>query len=130
MKDGAADAVPQRPRRPLILVLAASAFILVGGGGILKDVLPIVAGAEEARSGVLAEGVPMLALIWSIRALAVVGGVGVLRGHAWARWLLAAWMVLHVGISLQHSVGETAAHLAIFAVLSWALFRSPVSREP
>jgi hypothetical protein len=108
--------------RPWPLTLAAWAFILVGSGGILRDVVPLVAGGAEARAGVLAEGVPMLALIWTIRALAVVGGVGVLAGRGWARWLLLAWMILHVGISLFHSLGETAAHVAIFAILTWALF--------
>ena len=110
--------------RPWSLTLAAWAFILVGAGGILKDVVPLVTGGAEARAGVLAEGVPMLALIWTIRALAVVGGAGVLAGRAWARWLLVGWMALHVGISLVHSLGETAAHVAIFAILTWALFRA------
>jgi hypothetical protein len=115
-------------RRPLLLTLAAWAFILVGGGGILKDLVPLVAGGPGARAAVLGEGAPMLALIWCIRGLAVAGGVGVLRGHPWSRGLLVAWMIFHVWISLQHSMGEAAAHVAIFAVLGWALFRPSSTR--
>jgi hypothetical protein len=99
-------------------------FILVGAGGILKDVLPL-AGPDRAATlhGLLGEGVPMLAFIWLVRALAVVGGAAALAGRSWSRWLLAAWMIFHVGISLFHSVAEVVAHLAIFSVLTWALFR-------
>jgi len=129
----ASGATPPLPRdaaaRPFSLTLAAWAFILVGAGSILKDVVPLV-GPDHASAlrGLLAEGGVGLSLIWSLRALAVVGGVFVLRGRAWARWLLAAWMIFHVGISMFHSIGEVAAHVVIFAVLSWALFRPPASR--
>jgi hypothetical protein len=120
------DARPTLPR--LSLTLVAWAFILVGAGSILKDLLPLVgAGRSAALTGLLVEGAPMLTFIWLVRALAVVGGVGVLRGRPWARWLLAAWMIFHVGISLFHSAGETAAHVVIFSALTWALFR-PTAR--
>jgi hypothetical protein len=112
-----------RPRRPIVLTAAAWAFVLVGGGGILKDVLSLVVGPPDARRAVVAKGAAMLALIWGIRALAVIGGVAVLDGHAWARWLLVGWMVVHVWISLQHSVVEVLAHAVVFAALAWALFR-------
>lgn len=108
--------------RPVRVSVAAWAFILVGAGGILKDVLPLAGGGRPALDALLVEGVPMLAFIWSVRALAVVGGAGVLRGWARARWLLVAWMIFHVGLSLLHSVAEAAAHVAIFGALSWALF--------
>jgi hypothetical protein len=111
--------------RPLPLTLAAWAFILTGAGGILKDIVPLVTGGAPARQGLLAEGASMLAVIWFIRALAVVGGVGVLGGRRWARWLLVAWMVFHVGISLFHSIGEALAHVLIFAALTYAMYRRP-----
>jgi hypothetical protein len=107
------------------VTIAAWAFILVGAGGILKDVLPL-AGPDRAAAllGLLGEGVPMLAFIWLVRALAVVGGVGVLNCQPWSRWLLVAWMIFHVGLSLFHSIGEALAHVAIFAVLTFCLFRA------
>jgi len=109
------------------VTLAAWAFILVGAGGILKDVFPLITGGRPALDVLLGEGVAMLAFIWLVRALAVVGGVGVLAAQPWSRWLLVAWMIFHVGISLFHSVGETLAHVLIFAVLSFALYCRPSS---
>ena len=116
-------------RRPLLLTLGAWAFILVGAGGILKDVLPLL-GPDRASAwaGLMVEGPVGLSLIWFVRAVAVVGGVLVLLGRGWARGLLAAWMIFHVGISLFHSAGEAAAHVAIFSVLSWALFHPAATR--
>jgi hypothetical protein len=109
--------------RPRLIALVAWLFIVVGAGGILKDVLPLLGpGASAAREGLLVEGVSGLALIWFVRLLAVVGGVAVLRRRNWGRWLLAAWMAFHIVVSLFHSPLEAAAHLAIFAVLACALF--------
>ena len=110
--------------RPVSLTLAAWVFIVVGAGGILKDLLPLLGPDRPSAVAALnGEGPASLALIWSVRALAVVGGAFVLRGRNWARWLLAAWMVFHVVVSFFHSLGEMAAHLVIFALLSYALFR-------
>jgi hypothetical protein len=114
--------------RPLSVTLAAWAFIVVGAGGILKDVLPL-GGAERAAAldALLVEGAPMLAFIWFVRALAVVGGIALLLRRGWARWLLVGWMLFHVGISLFHSLAEAAAHVVIFSVLGAALFRGPAT---
>ena len=40
---------------------------------------------------------------------------------------VVAWMLLHVILSLFHSLGETAAHCAIFAPLAYLLFRKSSS---
>lgn len=120
-RDGAS--VPRAGHRPVLLTLAAWAFILVGAGGILKDIVPLAGPDRSAALAALRfEGPLGLAFIWSVRALAVAGGVAVLRAHNWGRWLLAAWMIFHVGISLFHSPGEAAAHVVIFALLGWVLF--------
>jgi len=105
------------------ITLAAWLFIVVGAGGILKDVLPLLgSGGPGAREALLVEGWPGLGLIWFVRLSAVVGGVGVLAGRNWARWLLAVWMVFHIVVSLFHSPFEAAAHIVIFAALACALF--------
>ncbi len=64
-----------------------------------------------------------LALAGSANLLAAVGGGLVLRHVSWARWLLAAWMVFHVGLSAFHSVQELLVHVAIFIPLTYFLFR-------
>ena len=110
--------------RPLSLTLSAWLFIIVGAGGILKDVLPLVGpDRQSAIAALRVEGPAGLALIWFIRLLAVVGGIYVLRRRNWARWLLAGWMVFHVILSLFHSPAEAVAHVVIFAGLGYALFR-------
>jgi hypothetical protein len=86
---------------------------------------PDRADAVRALAG---EGPLGLTLIWGIRLLAAVGGVFVLRGCNGARWLLVAWMALHIGISLLHSPLEAAMHVVIFAALTFLLFRPTASR--
>jgi hypothetical protein len=51
------------------------------------------------------------------------GGLGLLRGRNWARWLLVAWMVFHVGLSVYHSLAKVPMHSAIFAPILYFLFR-------
>jgi hypothetical protein len=116
--------------RPLSVTLAAWLFIIVGAGGILKDVAPLLGPDRGAAfRGLASEGPLGLALIWGIRLLAVVGGAFVLRRCNWARWLLVAWMALHIGISLFHSPLEAAMHTVIFAALTFLLFRPPASKH-
>jgi hypothetical protein len=116
--------------RPLPVTLAAWLFIIVGAGGVLKDLVPLLGPHRaDAMRGLAAEGALALTMIWGIRLLAAVGGVFVLRGRNWARWLLVAWMALHIGISLLHSTLEAAMHVAIFAGLTFLLFRPTASRH-
>jgi hypothetical protein len=64
-----------------------------------------------------------LALVSLVRIAAIVGGVFLLMGHSWARWLLVAWLTLHVVVSAFHSVGEVAAHVVLLVVVSYFLFK-------
>ncbi len=61
-------------------------------------------------------------LVAGIGVAAGVGGAFVLAGHEWARWLLAAWMALHVALSIGDP-GKLVAHVVIFGVLAFFLFR-------
>jgi len=54
--------------------------------------------------------------------LAIVSGAFMFRGHNWARWLALVWMAFHVAIS-SPVYRQTAIHLAIFAGITWVLFR-------
>ena len=119
----------QPTTRPRAIVATAWLFIVVGTGGILNDVLPLLGpGAASAREALLVEGRMGLALIWTVRLLAVIGGALVLHGSNRGRWLLAAWMAFHVGLSLFHSPLEAALHAAIFAALAYLLFRREAAR--
>ncbi len=59
-----------------------------------------------------------------IRLLAILGGIFMLRGAEWSRWLLIAWMAYHVVLSFYHDLAQVAMHAVLFAVISYFLLRS------
>jgi hypothetical protein len=105
-------------RRPLSVTLVGWLFVLVGGGGIVMQL------AQLLNSGPLDDrGLRDLAIVSTLRLIALVAGAMILRGADWARWLLAVWMAYHVWISLQHSWTEAAMHAVIFGALLYVLLR-------
>jgi hypothetical protein len=52
-----------------------------------------------------------------------VGGIFILRGANWARWLLLAWLCYHVVLSAFHSLSEMIIHGVLCAVIASLLFR-------
>ena len=116
-------------RRPLAISLVAWVFILAGAAGLLSDLWPLLTSAAPQQLARLrGDGFSDLGPAWTVRLLGIIGGIAVLRGHNWGRWLLVAWMLFHTGLSLFHSPGELAGHVAIFAPLLYLLFRR--SSEP
>ena len=67
-----------------------------------------------------------IVLISAVRIIAVVGGIFLLLG--WARWLLLAWLALHVLVSAFHSVSETLAHVVLLMIVSYFLLESGASK--
>jgi hypothetical protein len=111
-------------RRPRAVTLIAWLFVLVGAGGLLNDLWPLLtADAGRQLAKLRADGLADLGPAWTSRLLAIAGGVGLYRGHNWARWLLVAWMVFHIGLSLFHSLPELLTHVIVFAPLLYLLFR-------
>lgn len=68
------------------------------------------------------------AFVFFVRVLAIVGGIFLLVGHNWARWLLLLWLGFHVVVSAFHSVSEGAAHLVLLIVVGYFLLRPPASQ--
>ena len=99
-------------RRPLSITLVACLFIAAGGVGLAYH-------AGDFRDGLTLEN----ALVSLVRLLAVVGGVFLLRGHDWARWLLLAWLAFHVVLSAFHNTAELAMHTALLVVIGSLLLR-------
>jgi hypothetical protein len=62
-----------------------------------------------------------------LRLLAILGGVFVLRGNNWARWLLLVWIAYHVILSAFHPLSELVAHGLLLAVIAYVLFRPQAS---
>jgi hypothetical protein len=57
----------------------------------------------------------------------IVGGLFMLRGHNWARWLLVAWIVFHIVIGALHGWLQLLVHVVIFSVILFFLFRRSAS---
>jgi len=102
-------------KRPLTVAILGCLFIAVGLVGLLYH---------------LAERPPdhWILLISFIRILAIVGGIFLIKGRNWARWLLLAWLALHVGISVFHSLSETVAHAVLLIVIGYFLMTPPASK--
>ena len=114
-------------RRPHSISLVAWVFIVAGTAGLLNDLWPLLTSeAAQQLAKLKADGFRDLAPAWTTRFLAVVGGFGLLGGRNWARWLLLAWMILHIGISVGHSLQEVLMHTVIFAPLTYLMFRRSV----
>ena len=114
-------------KRPPTITVVAWIFILAGSAGLMADLWPLVTpNAAQQLAKLRADGLADLGPAWGLRLLAIIGGIGLLRGYNWARWLLALWMMAHVGISLFHSLGEVLAHAAIFVPILYLLFRAPI----
>ena len=63
-----------------------------------------------------------------IRLLAIVGGVFMLRGANWARWLALVWIAYHLIVSALHSLSETVMHIVLLAGVTYVLLRPEASR--
>jgi hypothetical protein len=59
--------------------------------------------------------------------IAVVGGVFLLRGAGWARWLVLAWMAAHVVASAFYPDSRFAPHLVLLIVIGYCLLGPPTS---
>jgi hypothetical protein len=116
-------------RRPPSITVVGWIFIAAGTAAMLQDLWPLLTpDAARQLAKLKADGVADLGPAWTSRLLAIVGGIALLRGRNWARWLLVAWMVFHIGRSALHSATEVVLHAAFFLPLSYLMFRR--SSEP
>jgi hypothetical protein len=102
-------------KRPLSVTILGCLFIVAGSAGLVY----------HFSDGPFEPGIVLIALV---RILAIVGGVFLLLGHGWARWLLIVWLALHVGLSAMHSVSQTLAHLALLIAVGYFLLTPPASK--
>ena len=71
---------------------------------------------------------PWIVLISIVRIVAVIGGVFLLKGHNWARWLMLAWLGFHVVVSAFHSLSEFMPHVVLLIVVGCVLLRPSASK--
>ena len=102
-------------KRPLPVTMLCCLFIVVGLVGL----------AYHLSQRPLDRWV---ALISFIEIIAVVGGVFLLKGRNWARWLMLGWLAFHVVVSALHSLWECIAHAVLFLVVAYFLVTPPDSQ--
>ena len=118
----AATSSGERPARPRMwsVIVVGVIFLALGVLDITRGLAPLFASAPRWHMAL--DDAEVLA----IGIAAIVGGVYVLRGRNWARWLLAVWMVFHVAISIGQPK-QFVAHLVIFGCIAFLLFRPGAS---
>jgi len=96
-------------------------FVAVGCVSLVRHLLPVATGEVILDQDVA----------WAVASslLALSGGVLLLRGVGWARWLLAFWLAAHVVLSLAHERFQLVVHAVLFVVITWLLFRVPAGRQ-
>lgn len=102
-------------KRPLPVTILGCLFIVVGVVGFVYHL------SESPLDR-------WIVLISIIRIIAVVGGVFLLMGHNWARWLMLAWLAFHVVVSAFHSLSEPIAHVVLLIIVGYVLLRPPASK--
>lgn len=105
--------------RPLSVTIIAGIYVIAGIGGI-------AAHAREFNPHHFFQLDPILPL--TVRLLAIVAGIFMLRGQNWARWLAIVWIGYHVIWGSLQSLQAGIIHAVLFAVFAYLLFRAPANR--
>jgi hypothetical protein len=101
-------------KRPFAVTILGGLFIVVGFVGL----------AYHLWDRPLEHGIILVCLL---RLIAVIGGVLLLMGRGWARWMMLAWLALHIVVSAFHSLSESLAHVVLLIVVAYLLLRPPAS---
>lgn len=109
----------QMAKRPVSVTILSCLILLAGAVGLVYHL-------QEFNLHHRLEKDALWVLV--LRLLAILGGVFMLRGRDWARWLTLAWLAFHVGLSFFHSMREVAAHAVLLAVFAYFLLRQPAAR--
>jgi hypothetical protein len=102
-------------KRPIPVTIIGCLFILAGLVGLLYHL------SESPLDH-------WIVLISIVRIIAVVGGVFLLFGQNWARWLMLAWLAFHVVVSAFHSLSEFMAHVVLLILFAYVLLGPPASK--
>ncbi|HXM97746.1 MAG TPA: hypothetical protein VN982_04670 [Candidatus Dormibacteraeota bacterium] len=102
-------------KRPLEVTITGGLFVVAGLVGLVYHL------SERPLDH-------WIVLISIIRIIAVGGGVFLLMGHNWARWLLLAWLAFHVAVSAFHSLPEFMPHVVLLMIVGYVLLRPPTSK--
>ena len=101
-------------KRPFEVTFLGCLFIAVG----------IISTVYHLLNGSLDRWVFPIVLVG---AIAVVGGVFLLRGAGWSRWVLLVWLAFHVVAIALDSLLGAAVHLALLVIVGYFLLGPPTS---
>lgn len=110
-------------KRPRSITVISLIFIVFGLIALLYGLLPNAGITSPQR---IAE----LSSHWYVhlsRILMAVGGVFMLYGFNWARWLVVVWIAFHIVVGALHSTFQLLTHVLIFSVILYFLFRPKAS---
>ena len=102
-------------QRPIPVTILGSSFIVVGTAGLVYHL------SQRPLDR-------WVALICLIEVIAVVGGVFLLKGRNWARWLMIGWLGFHVVETAFNSLADCIAHAGLLLVVAYFLFTPPDSQ--
>jgi hypothetical protein len=108
-------AAAPRVKCPYEITVLGWLFILVGGAAL---------GYHLAKDS-LDRWTPLIVLL---EFLAVFGGIFLLRGANWARWLVLAWIAFHVVISALNSFAQALPHIVLLGVIGYVLLFAPAAQ--
>jgi hypothetical protein len=115
-------------KRPISITLVSLLFILSGTLGLVYHGWPLV---HSIFNGSIAtwdrRELIETVVILLIRVLAIVGGVFLLKGRNWARWICVGWMAFHVVISFWHDMSSVITHAVLLVLIAILLFRPSVN---
>ena len=105
-------------QRPFSVTLIGYLFLIAGAVGFFYHLPELIAGVSAKNDAVW---------VCLIRLLAIVGGVFMLKGRNWARWLLLVWLAYHVVLAAKHDVAGFVIHALLLIVIAYLLLRRPAS---
>ena len=105
-------------RRPITIIIVSVGFVLIGMGGFLRGLWPLVTQGAAIKSHDLMDS----AFVGGLGLIALLSGVFLFRGANWARWLCVGWMAVHVALSVVHTTLELVIHSVFLLVLIFVLF--------
>jgi uncharacterized membrane protein len=102
-------------KRPFTVTFLGSLFIVVG----------LVSTIYHLLTSPLDYWMVPVSLVGII---AIVGGVFLIKGRDWARWLMLSWLAFHVFVSALHSLSGSMAHLLLLIAVGYFLLTPPDSK--
>jgi len=101
-------------KRPWEVTFLGGMFIAVGSAALVY----------HAMHGTMDKWMPVILLF---EIVAIVGGVFLILGRSWARWVLLAWVAFHVALSGLNSFSAALPHAVLLAAIAYFLLRPPAS---